>query len=160
MIENILLFFVVIIFIVSYIGIVAPVIPSLPLAWGGIALYAFLTHFTIVDSRSVLLLGVIALVGTALDFLANILGAKLLGASWMGMMGAVIGSIVGIFFGALFGMLIGGFVGTFIGEAIYHKAWQRSLKAAIGTIIGFFLGVVLKVVLLTMMLIIFMSAVF
>ena len=48
-----------------------------------------------------------------LDFLASVVGAKKLGATWRGMLGAVVGATVGLFF-SLPGLILGPLLGAFL----------------------------------------------
>ncbi len=159
MFETILLIIVIIIFIVGIAGIVLPGIPSLPVIFLGVVIYAFFTDFATVGWKAILVIGLIALLGTLLDFFATLLGAKKFGASRWGLLGAVVGSIVGIFFGPV-GMIIGAFIGAIVLEYFKDANFKKSLGAGVGTFIGFIFGTVMKVVFAIMMIILFFFALF
>ncbi len=160
MLEFVLLSVVGIFFIVGLFGIVAPVIPSLPLAWLGIFIYTIFSQHENIGINIVIITGFIALFGVIVDLVSNILGAKLFGASMYGIVGSIIGGLAGFVVGSIFGAIIGSFVGAFVGEYTKRKLWKESLQAALGTIVGFLLGSVLKIVLLITMAVIFIIALF
>ena len=80
-----------------------------------------------------------------LDFLASVLGAKKLGATWRGMVGAVIGGMVGLFF-SLPGLILGPLLGAFLFEFAAGREWRESAKAGGGALLGLALGTLGKVV--------------
>jgi hypothetical protein len=80
----------------------------------------------------------------ALDYLAGLLGAKKMGATWRGVVGAALGALVGIFLGPL-GILAGPFVGATVLELAGGREFQESARAGAGAAIGMVLGAVGKV---------------
>jgi len=160
MIEALLIIMVGIFFLVGLAGIVLPVIPSLPVIWGGILLYAILTDFHEVTMTIVIITGILMIIGTVFDVVAGVFGAKAYGASWVGVFGALVGSVVGFIIFNILGMLIGAFVGAFAGEYLKYKKAHPAMKAGIGTILGFVFGITLKVFISFLMIGIFIIALF
>ncbi len=160
MLEFFLVAVVLLFFVIAFIGIFVPVIPSLPIAWLGIVIYESFSKSHVFDTKLVVIIGIIALIGFITDLISNVLGAKLFGASTYGIVGSIIGGIIGFFIGNLLGILIGSFLGAFIGEFIKNQIWEKSLKAALGTIVGFLFGSVFKVLLLVVMGIVFIISLF
>lgn len=160
MLEFILLSTVIILFIIGSVGIIVPIIPSLPLTWFGILIYYIFSNNQVIDLKIVVITGFIAFIGIILDLISNIFGAKFFGASLNGIIGSVVGGFIGFIAGNIFGVLIGSFFGAFIGEYMKHKLFKKSLKAAIGTIVGFLFGSLFKLVLIVMMGIIFIAPFF
>ena len=146
-------------FLVGVIGIVAPAIPSLPVVWAGVLFFALMTNFATVDVRVIVITGVIAAVGTLLDFAANAIGAKKFGATRWGIAGAIGGSIIGIAFGPL-GIIAGAFLGALALEFAKDQQTTRALHAGVGTFIGFLFGTLAKIVLAFVMIGMFFAAVF
>lgn len=144
MIEILLLIIVAIFFLVGIAGIILPAIPSLPIIWVGILLYAILTDFQNVTIFIVIITGVLTIIGTAFDFIAGIFGAKAYGASWAGIIGALVGSIIGFIIFNILGLFVGTFFGAFLGEYLKYKKTHPAIKAGIGTILGFVFGIVLN----------------
>jgi uncharacterized protein YqgC (DUF456 family) len=151
---------IIIIFIIGIVGIIVPVIPSLPVIWGGILLYAILTNFDEVTMTIVVVTAILMIIGTALDFVSGIFGAKIYGASWLGIIGTLVGSIIGLILFNVLGMVLGSFIGAFIVEYIRYKKTHPALKAGFGTIIGFIFGVVVKISIAFLMIVIFIIALF
>jgi uncharacterized protein YqgC (DUF456 family) len=89
-----------------------------------------------------------------LDFLAGMLGAKKFGATWRGMVGAVIGGVIGLFF-ALPGIIMGPFLGAMILEMTGGKEFKIAAKAGAGAVIGLLLGVIGKFSICVMMIALF-----
>ena len=156
----VLLFLVFLIFIIGIIGIVLPVIPSLPVIWIGIFIYAIFTNFDQVTWITIFVTGVLMIIGIVVDALAGLFGARAYGASWFGVIGAMLGGIIGFFIINLLGMFLGSFVGAFLGEFIRYRRVHHSLKAGFGTIVGFVLGVSIKIFMAFLMIGIFFGALF
>ena len=109
----------------------------------GSLFYAFITEFSVMSPRILLILLILYLFGEVLEYVFIILGAKKFGASNAAIVGAIIGGIVGaiagvtlmgigLFWGALFGL----FLGAFLVELIIQKDLIRSLKAGAGSVLG------------------------
>ena len=79
----------------------------------------------------------------AVDYLAGALGAKKLGATKWGVLGAVVGMVPGIFFG-LSGMILGPAIGAVAVEYWKNPDFKAASKAGAGVMIGFAIGVVAK----------------
>lgn len=125
-------------------GTMLPIIPGLPLMFGGLLLAAWLDNFNHLGAISLIIMALLTALGLVIDFFAGLLGAKASGASSQALWGAFIGSIVGMFFG-LAGVLLGPLVGAVIGEFIARKDAFQAGKVGIGTFIGFIVGAVAKV---------------
>jgi uncharacterized protein YqgC (DUF456 family) len=124
-------------------GSVLPGIPSTPL----VALVA-LAHRLYFGAASVNNLVLAVLIGLMLfsliaDYVASMVGAKKLGASWRGVLGAVIGGMIGIFF-ALPGIILGPFAGALMFEMIGGREWKAATRAGLGAVIGLLAGAVGK----------------
>jgi uncharacterized protein YqgC (DUF456 family) len=120
-------------------GSVLPGIPSTPLVllvaighrlWFGAA---GASNFALIT------LGALMAVSLAMDYLASMYGAKRLGATWRGVVGAVVGGLVGIFF-ALPGIIVGPFLGALFFELMGGREWKPAARAGLGAVIGLFVG--------------------
>ena len=76
---------------------------------------AWAENFSQVGWVTLTLLGAMAILTYAVDFIAGAFGAKRFGASRLAVAGAVVGALVGIFFG-IPGVLLGPFIGAVLGE--------------------------------------------
>lgn len=135
----------IIMFIVAFIGLVYPIIPSVFFIVGGFLLYGLIASF---DEMSWLFwiiqaLFVILLFGA--DTLANVVGVKKFGGSKAGMWGSTIGLLIGPFVIPVAGILIGPFLGAFLSELLVSRTGvKQSLKTGIGSIVGFFTSIAAK----------------
>ena len=140
---------------VGLVGLVFPAIPGPPLLFGGLWMAAWIEDYLHVGLWSLIVLGVLALLGVLADFVAGALGAKRFGASGLSILGATLGAIVGIFFG-LIGLLIGPFAGAVIGELLSGRTLDAAGRAGIGATIGLLIGTAAKLATGIMMLAIFL----
>jgi hypothetical protein len=130
--------------VVGVLGTVFPALPGTPLIFAGAFLVGWWHNYSIIGGASLVFLGILALVGIAIDFVASSLGAQRVGASGYALIGATVGSIVGIFFG-LPGILFGPFFGAFVGELLARPSLAQATKVGLGTWFGLLLGTVAKV---------------
>lgn len=128
--------------ITGILGCLVPVLPGPPLSFAGILILHF-TDFADLSANKLIILAVIALVVSLLDYLVPIWGTKKFGGTKYGTRGATIGLVVGLFFGPA-GIIAGPFLGALIGEMINRDDLKYALKAALGSLIGFMAGVGLK----------------
>lgn len=129
---------------VGLLGTIYPAIPGLGLMFGGAWLLAYSGDYQIFGSTTLIFLGIVTIIGTAMDYVAGMLGAKYTGASKPAIWGAFIGGIVGAFF-SLPGLLLGPLLGAGIGEFIARKDMWQAGKVGLGTFVGFIIGTVAKV---------------
>lgn len=125
----------------------------------GAVIFAFLTKFSIIGSKSLIILFSLYLFGEVAEYFLVILGAKKFGASNMAVVGAVIGGTAGAILGApllgvgiIFGTILGIFIGAFLVELLIQRDLFKSLKAGVGGVIGRIACIALKVVVAILML--------
>jgi len=90
----------------------------------------------------------------AFDFLAGMFGANKFGATWRGMLGAVLGGFIGLFFG-LPGIIVGPFVGATLFELLGDRELKPALKAGLGATLGLFAGIIGKFSIAVVMILLF-----
>lgn len=125
-------------------GTIFPALPGLPLMLAGIGLIGYLENFQHLNTYVFIILIVLTIIGSAIDFLAGLFGAKATGASKQALWGAFIGGIVGIFFG-IPGAIFGPLIGAIIGEILARSDIKQVSKVSIGTFIGFLIGTCAKI---------------
>jgi uncharacterized protein len=124
---------------VGLLGSILPVLPGVP-----VVLAAAIGHklYFGADGASWWLLALLALLtalALGLDYLATSVGARRMGASWRGMLGAILGGLVGLFF-SIPGILLGPFIGAFLLELAGGYEYQRALRAGAGATLGLLAG--------------------
>lgn len=138
------------------IGIIGAIIPGLP---GPIISFFALLCLQMkknapFEEDFIIIMGLISLVVTVLDYIVPIMGTKKFGGSKLGVRGSIVGLIAAIFvlpvlgivigpFG-LIGILAGPFLGAYVGELIANKDSQTAFRSAIGSFIGFMAGTLMK----------------
>lgn len=125
-------------------GTILPALPGLPVLFGGLVLLAWVGDFQHVGAFSLTLIGVLAVFGMSLDFVAGLLGAKRSGASNQALWGAFIGGLVGIPFGVI-GLVAGPFFGAVIGELLARRDSLQAGKVGIATLLGLLVGTAAKI---------------
>lgn len=132
-------------FIIGFIGLIYPVIPSVLFIMAGFILYGvfysfdpFNWLFWTIQSLFVVLLFIA-------DYVSNIIGVKKYGGSKAGVWGSTIGLLVGPFVIPVLGIIIGPFLGAIIAELIVHKKdLVTAVKIGFGSVIGFISSVLTK----------------
>jgi uncharacterized protein YqgC (DUF456 family) len=143
--------------LVGLAGAVIPMLPGIPIIFGGLWLAAGVDRYQHVSSGWLIAIGIIAAVGLLLDFAAAALGAKRVGASAQAVAGALLGTVIGLFFG-IPGLVFGPFVGALIGELIAGRDLQRSTHVGIATWLGLIFGTLMKLAASIMMVVLFAAA--
>ena len=142
----------------AFIGMIGTLLPAFPgtgLIFIGALIYAAITGFAILGVKALIVLFFFTLVGAGGQYLLTSFGAKTMGASRYGVMGAIVGFFVGLIFIPLpGGSLMGAFAGAFCCEMAFAlKSERESFKAGIGAVLGalasfffeFFIGLAMVV---------------
>ena len=143
--------------VVGLAGAVVPMLPGIPLIFGGLWIVAVVDRYQHVGWAWLIAIACIGVFGFALDLAAAALGAKRVGASAQAVSGALIGTLVGIFFG-LPGLILGPFAGALIGELLAGRSLERSTHVGLATWIGLIFGTVAKLAASIMMVVLFAAA--
>lgn len=146
----------IIMFIVAFVGLVYPIIPSVLFIVAGFLLYGWIVSFEEMNWLfwSIQILFVILLFGA--DTLANVVGVKRFGGSKAGMWGSTIGLLIGPFVIPVAGILLGPFIGAVLAELLITRSdLKQSLKSGIGSLVGFLTSIVAKGAIMLLMIAIF-----
>jgi uncharacterized protein YqgC (DUF456 family) len=142
-----------IVLLIMFIGVMGNLIPGIPgtplILAGAVGHQLYFAGQGGVGWGWVAVLLVLGLLALGLDYLATLLGAKKLGATWKGMVGAVLGVVVGVFVVPLIGpigLIVGPFVGAMGFEWAFGREARESAKAGVGAVLGMALGVLGKLV--------------
>lgn len=128
--------------VIGIIGCLVPVLPGPPLSYAGIILL-HLSRFGQFSKTVLIVLGIVTIVVTILDYIVPIWGTRKFGGSKYGARGATVGLIVGFFLGPA-GIIVGPLLGAIVGELIFKDDMNYALKAGFGSLLGFLTGVGLK----------------
>ncbi|MGE7985280.1 DUF456 domain-containing protein [Lysinibacillus fusiformis] len=147
-------------FIISFVGLIYPIIPGVLFLVGGFLLYGLFFSFAELSwwFWVIEILFVVLLFGA--DTLANAFGIKKFGGSNAGMWGSTIGLLFGPFVIPVAGILIGPFLGAVIAELIVEKrTFSEAVKSGIGSLVGFLTSTIAKAVIQIVMIIVFFIAI-
>lgn len=128
------------------VGIIVPVIPSTPLIWFGAFIYAIFSGFKEITVNTIIVFALLTGFTLAVDFLANMYGAKKFGASKWGIIGSTVGMIVGTLVTGVIGLILGSFFGAVVFELLLGRQVKTAFNAGIGAFIGFLGGSLIKFV--------------
>ena len=125
--------------VIGAVGSMLPAIPSTPVVF-----LAALGHKIYFGDSSIsylilAILGAITLFSLVMDYIASLVGARKLGATWRGVAGALIGGILGLFLGP-WGILIGPFIGALTFEMMGGRQFEEASKAGFGALLGIVAG--------------------
>jgi len=140
-------------------GTMLPALPGIPLIFGGVLLAAWIDDFQRISVWSLVILGVLAAIGMAIDYVAAAASARRAGASKQGIIGAAVGTVAGIFTG-LWGLVFMPLVGAAIGEYIAQRDAIRAGKVGLATWFGLLLGTAVKIAIAFTMIGVFLAALF
>ncbi|PLT34694.1 DUF456 domain-containing protein [Bacillus sp. V5-8f] len=147
-------------FIIGFIGLVFPVIPSVLFIFGGILLYGFLFSFEPFNWVFWVIQVLLVVLLFVADYVANMIGVKKYGGSRAAIWGSTIGLLIGPFVIPGFGLLIGPFVGAILAEIVVHRTdLGTATKIGMGSLIGFISSVFAKAVIQLFMIGYFLLAV-
>ncbi len=131
--------------LLGILGCLLPVLPGPPLSWVGLLLLN-ISRFGNFSFQFMVIMAVVAVVVTVLDYVVPVWGTKRFGGSRAGIWGATLGLIGGIFFMPPAGIILGPFLGALIGELIIGTDSRASVRSAFGSFVGFLLGTGLKLI--------------
>ncbi|MBP3952757.1 DUF456 domain-containing protein [Bacillus suaedae] len=125
-----------ILFVLSFVGLIFPIIPSILVLWGGFLLYLFgiggtLSPWFFIGAGLFTVLILIA------DLLVNQFFVKKYGGSKWSERVAAVAVIVGSFVYPPFGLLIIPFLAVFITEVIVTKNTKHASLVAVGSVFAF-----------------------
>lgn len=125
-------------------GIILPLLPGVPLIFGGLWLIAWLDGFSRVSVTTVVVIAAMAAIAWLVDYIAAALGVRQAGASRLAVLGAAIGAVIGIAAG-LAGVIVGPVIGAVIGEWLARRNHVQAARAGVAAGLGFILAVAAKI---------------
>jgi uncharacterized protein len=125
--------------LVGMVGSILPGIPSTPLVFIGALAHKLYFGPSGAAWWVVAVLGVFTVMSLVVDYAASMYGAKRLGATWRGAVGAIVGGLIGLFF-SVPGILLGPFIGASLFEMAGGREWKEATKAGVGATLGLLAG--------------------
>jgi uncharacterized protein YqgC (DUF456 family) len=130
--------------LVGLIGCILPVIPGPPLSYASLFILSIAKKWEPFSMTFLIVMGVLLVAVTMLDYVFPAIGAKRYGASKTGIWFSIIGMLVGVFFIPPWGMFIGAFAGAVMGELVFGKRGKTALRAGWGVFMGTMVGIGVK----------------
>lgn len=142
-------------FIISFIGIIVPVIPGILFLWLGFIAYHFLIDATDLNAFFWIVMVLFTIVILGSDFVIHYFFVDQFGGSKWSKWGAIAGVFIGIFIYPPIGMIVVPLVIVIAIELWLKKPFKHALKVALSTLAGFLSSAVAKVFIQIVMIIIF-----
>lgn len=141
-------------------GCVIPVLPGPPLVWLGAMYYAWRNDWTQIGWPMLLLLFILAVIGSTADLWMGYLGAKKGGASIWASLASLAGGLIGLIVFSIPGAIIGSLGAIALVEYYRHKDWNKVLRAGGGYMVGYLLAMVVELAICLVMIGLFAVAVY
>jgi uncharacterized protein YqgC (DUF456 family) len=153
---NVILWIVIIAcFILGFVGLVYPIIPSVLIIWLGVLIYQFGINPDNLTWISWTMLAVLTIFLFLADYLANLHFVDKAGGSKWGTRAATVGLVVGSFVVPPFGVIIVPFLFVLIAELLQKKSLPESMKIALATLVAFLSGTLAKAIIQLIMIVVF-----
>lgn len=127
--------------LIGLLGTFLPVVPGSILIFLAALIYALLEGFQTVGWPTLVVLGVLTVVGTTADLWASSVGAKAGGASAWSVVAGLVGGLVGLLLFSLPGSVLGAILAVLVLETYRAGDWRKALKAGGGWAVGWILSV-------------------
>jgi hypothetical protein len=145
---------------IGLIGTVVPLLPGPPLVWLGALYYAYRTNWTEVGWPMLILMLVLALIGSTANTWMSYFGARKGGASLWSSLASIVGGLVGMMVFSLPGAIIGAIGAIALVEYSLHRDWNKVLHAGKGYMVGYLLSMVVEVIVCLAIIGLFVAAVY
>ena len=144
---------------VGVVGSILPGIPSTP-----VVLVAAIGHKLYFGETGAAwwvigVLGGFTVLSLVMDYVATVYGARRLGATWRGAVGAIVGGLIGGLLFNLPGFVLGPFVGAVGFEMAGGREIKEASKAGVGAMLGLLAGALGKVACCVLMIGLFVGSV-
>ncbi|TFD92298.1 DUF456 domain-containing protein [Jeotgalibacillus sp. R-1-5s-1] len=152
------LFWVIIIlsFMIAFVGLMYPIIPSVVFILLGFILYGLFFSFEPFNWLFWTIQGLFIILLFGADYVSNMFGVKRFGGSKAGIWGSTIGLLIGPFVIPVLGIIAGPFIGAVVGELIVNRTeFKQAVKIGFGSLIGFITSVATKGTVQAVMILIF-----
>jgi len=142
-------------FVFSFIALIKPIIPGVPVLWIGFLIYYFGINKNPLSISFWLIMAIFTIFIFAADFFANYYFLKKYGSSKSGERVGCLSVIIGSFIFPPFGLIIVPFISVYLTEKVQGKSNIDALKAAWAIVLSFLSSSIAKAVLQLIMVLIF-----
>lgn len=127
-------------FVLSFVALIYPVLPSVSAVWGGFLFYHFFINDAELTTVFWFVMAIFTLVLLLSDILASSLSVKKYGGTKLGERVAGVAVIVGSFVYPPVGIILLPFIAVFLAEWSQERSLKEAWNSALGSLIGFFRG--------------------
>ncbi|ENH96475.1 hypothetical protein J416_10696 [Gracilibacillus halophilus YIM-C55.5] len=147
---------IVVCFVLAFVGVVFPIIPSVLVIWIGFFIYQFLLATSSIGWSFWIAMGILTVIVILADIIANSYFVKKFGGSKKGEWMAALGVIIGSFMMPPVGIIIVPFIFVCVTELLQKKTSDQAIRAAFGSLLGFLGGTFAKIIIQLIMIIWFL----
>jgi len=131
---------VLVLFVLSFIALIYPVLPSVTAVWAGFLIYHFFINSNELTVFFWIAMIVLTLILLIADVFSSSLSVKHFGGSKLGERVAGISVIVGSFIFPPFGIIVLPFIAVLLAELWQDRSLHNAFIASVGSLVGFFTG--------------------
>ncbi len=139
--ETVYIILAILLLFVGLLGCVLPALPGPPLSYAALLLVQWVLHPF--GTTTLVVLAIITIVVTILDYVIPVWGAKVFGATKAGVYGSIIGMLIGTFLTPV-GMIAGLLIGAIVGDMYAGRKLSDAIGSGLGTFLGTMSGIVVK----------------
>lgn len=140
MIEILLWILTLVLFGLSFVALIYPVLPSVTAVWAGFLIYHFFINAHELNALFWIFMILLTIILTLADVFASSLSVKKFGGSKRGERSAAVGVIMGSFIFPPFGIILVPFVAVLLAEMSQGRNMQEAIRSSIGSLVGFLTG--------------------
>lgn len=127
-------------FILSFIALIYPVLPSVSAVWAGFLFYHFFINSMELTRVFWVFMTVFTLILLLSGVLVSSLSVKKYGGTKLGERVAALAVILGSFVYPPFGIIVIPFIAVFLAEWSQERSLKEAWNSAVGSLVGFFSG--------------------
>lgn len=142
------------------VGAIIPSLPSAPISFLGLLIYAIYTKFETIPLYLIIILFILSIGSIIINYYLGIFSAKKFKATKYGIWGGIIGILIGILLSpfGLISILICPPIGAIVGEILSGRKVTESTHSGIGYFIGLILGLFINFSIIAAIIYIFLKA--
>lgn len=131
---------VLVLFVLSFIALIYPVLPSVTAVWAGFLIYHFFINSNALTGFFWIVMTILTVILLVADVFSSSLSVKHFGGSKLGERVAAISVIIGSFIYPPFGIIVLPFIAVLLVELWQDCSLHHAFIASIGSLVGFLSG--------------------